>query len=37
MKKYIGIILCIILLVSICIWGYFALIKKDNKGSNLTK
>ena len=36
MKKYIGIIICIILLVAICIWGYFALIKKENKGTNLT-
>lgn len=36
MKKYIGIIICIILLVAICIWGYCALIKKENKGTNLT-
>ena len=36
MKKYIGIIICIILLVAICILGYFALIKKENKGTNLT-
>ena len=36
MKKYIGIIICVILLVAICIGGYFALIKKDNKGDNLT-
>ena len=35
MKKYIGIIVCVIL-IAICIWGYFALIKKDNKGTNLT-
>ena len=36
MKKYIGIIICIILFVAICIWGYFALIKEENKGTNLT-
>ena len=36
MKKYIGIIICVILLVAICIWGYFTLTKKDNKGVNLT-